>query len=50
MIGNGQAGTEPGAARERLGERAWEEATDEGRAMSSEETVSFVFEGDAAPA
>ena len=30
--------------RGRLGERAWEEARDEGRAMSFEEAVSFVFE------
>ena len=37
-------------ARGRLGDRAWEEARDEGRAMSFEEAVSFVFEGDPAPA
>ena len=36
--------------RGRLGERAWEDARDEGRAMSFEEVVSFVFEEDPAPA
>jgi hypothetical protein len=37
--------------RGRLGDRAWEEAREEGRAMSFEEAVSFVFDGeDPAPA
>jgi non-specific serine/threonine protein kinase len=34
------------AVRERLGERAWKEACDEGRAMSFEEAVAYVREGD----
>ncbi len=38
------------AARGRLGEQAWQEAKNEGRAMSFEEVVSFVFEEDPAPA
>jgi hypothetical protein len=33
------------AVRERLGERAWKEARDEGRAMSFEEAVAYVREG-----
>ncbi len=36
--------------RGRLGEEAWEEIRDEGRAMSFEEAVSFVFEEDPTPA
>jgi len=38
------------AARERLGEQTWEEATAEGRAMSFEEVVSYVSGEDPAPA
>jgi hypothetical protein len=34
------------AARERFGERTWEEAWNEGRAMSFEEAVAFVFDGE----
>ena len=33
------------AAREQLGERAWTEAWDKGRAMSFEEAVAYVREG-----
>ena len=38
------------AARGRLGEQAWQEAKNEGRAMYFEEVVSSVFEEDPAPA
>lgn len=34
------------AARERLGERAWTAALDEGRAMSFEEAVAYARDGD----
>jgi hypothetical protein len=33
------------AVRERLGDRAWKEARDEGHAMSFEEVVAYVREG-----
>jgi ATP/maltotriose-dependent transcriptional regulator MalT len=36
------------AAREQLGERAWAEAWEEGRAMSFEEAVAYAREGDEA--
>jgi hypothetical protein len=36
------------AVRERLGERAWTAALDEGRAMSFEEAVAYAREGEAA--
>jgi hypothetical protein len=36
------------AAREQLGERAWAEAWEEGRAMSFEEAVAYALEGDEA--
>jgi hypothetical protein len=36
------------AAREQLGERAWAEAWEEGRAMSFEEDVAYAREGDEA--
>ncbi len=38
------------AARGRLGGRAWEATVAEGRAMSFEEAVSYVFEEGPAPA
>jgi len=34
------------AARERLGERAWNAARDEGRAMSFDEAVAYALEGE----
>ena len=34
------------AAREELGERAWKEARDEGRAMTFEQAVEYAFEGE----
>ena len=37
------------AVRERLGERVWEEARREGRAMSFEEAVTYVLQRDEAP-
>jgi hypothetical protein len=36
------------SAREQLGERAWTEARREGRAMSFEEAVAYVREGEEA--
>ncbi|HKH10124.1 MAG TPA: hypothetical protein VKA73_03165 [Rubrobacter sp.] len=37
------------AARERLGERAWNAARDEGRAMSFDEAVAYALEGEDQP-
>ncbi len=49
VVDQGLHGRVADAARGRLGEQAWQEAKNEGRAMSFEEVVSFVFEGDPAP-
>ena len=38
------------AARDRLGEQAWTEARDEGRAMSFEEAVAYALGDERAPA